>query len=83
MLVFDATFLAGIQKVNDLDIQERHALEVQRDGQLLAIDLHLQFNEMLRLQRPLRQIIVLCLLTAFLILNVITVVYEVEQGGYQ
>ena len=46
----DATFLAGIQKVNDLDIHERHALEIQRDGQLLAIDLHLQFNEMLRLQ---------------------------------
>ncbi len=46
---FDATFLADIQKANDLDIHERHALEVQRDGRLLAIDLHLQFIEMLRL----------------------------------
>jgi hypothetical protein len=35
---FDATFLAGIQKSNDLDIHERHLLEVQRDGRLLAID---------------------------------------------
>lgn len=47
---FDATFLAGIQKSNDLDIHERHALEVQRGERLLAIDLHLQFIEMLRLQ---------------------------------
>jgi hypothetical protein len=47
---FDATFLAGIQKVNALDIQERHALEIQRDGQLLAANLRLQFIEMLRLQ---------------------------------
>ena len=47
---FDATFLAGIEKSNDLDIHERHALEVQRDGRLFAIDLHLQFIEMLSLQ---------------------------------
>jgi len=47
---FDATILAGIQKSSDLDIYERHALEVQCDGRLLAIDLHLQFIEMLRLQ---------------------------------
>ena len=47
---FDATFLAGTQKVNDLDIHERHALEIQRDGQLLAANLRLQFIEMLRLQ---------------------------------
>ena len=40
---FDATFLAGIQKSNDFNIHERHALEVQRVGRLLAIDLHLQF----------------------------------------
>ena len=40
---FDATFLAGIEKSNDFNIHERHALEVQRDGRLLAIDLHLQF----------------------------------------
>ena len=49
MLVFDATFLAGTQKVNDLDIHERHALEIQRDGQLLVANLRLQFIEMLRL----------------------------------
>lgn len=47
---FDTTFLAGIQKSHDLDIHERHALEVERDGRLLAIDLHLQFIEMFRLQ---------------------------------
>lgn len=47
---FDATFLAGVQKSNDLDIHERYALEVQRDGRLLSIDLHLQFIEMFRLQ---------------------------------
>lgn len=47
---FDAAFLAGIQKANDLDIHERHTLKVHRDGRLLAIELHLQFFEMLRLQ---------------------------------
>ena len=46
----DATFLAGIQKSNDLDIHECHALEVQRAGQLRAIDLQPQFIEMLGLQ---------------------------------
>ncbi|BFU92416.1 MAG: hypothetical protein NTAFB01_36030 [Nitrospira sp.] len=47
---FDAAFLAGIQKANDLDIHERHTLKVHRDGRLLALDLHLQFIEMLRLE---------------------------------
>lgn len=47
---FDATFLAGTQKSNDLDIHERHTLEIQRTGRLLAIDLPFQFIEMLRLQ---------------------------------
>ena len=47
---FDAIFFAGIEKVNDLDIHKRHALEIQRDGQLLATKLRLQFIKMLRLQ---------------------------------
>ena len=37
----DASLFAGIQKAHDLDIHEGHALEVQRDGRLFAIDLHL------------------------------------------
>src|SRR5690606_9793934 len=47
---FDATFLAGIQKANDLGIYERYALVIQHDGRLFAINLHFQFMEMLRLQ---------------------------------
>ena len=47
MLVFDATFLVGIQKVNDLNTHELRALKIQRDGQLLATNLRLQFIEML------------------------------------
>lgn len=50
MKKFHATFPAGIQESNNLDIHERHALKVERDGQLLAIDLHSQFIEVLRLQ---------------------------------
>ncbi len=47
---FDATVFTGIEKVNDLEIHEHHALEIQHDRQLLIIDLPLQFIEMLRLQ---------------------------------
>jgi hypothetical protein len=47
---FDAIFLAGIEKSNDFDIHECHTLEVKRAEQLLAIDLPLQYIEMLRLQ---------------------------------
>ena len=46
----DAIFLADIEKSNDLDIHEHHALEVQRAGRLRAIDLQPQFIEMLGLQ---------------------------------
>ncbi|MFO0698285.1 MAG: hypothetical protein U0236_03570 [Nitrospira sp.] len=34
-----ATFFTGIQKANDVDIHQGHALEVYRDGLLLAQDL--------------------------------------------
>ena len=37
---FDANFLAGIQKSNDLDIHERHALKVQRDGRRCNSSVH-------------------------------------------
>ena len=47
MKKLDATLLTGFQKLNDFDIYECHALEVQRMGRLLAIDLSLQFIEML------------------------------------
>lgn len=46
----DAAVLAGIQKAHDVDIHERHAFEVQRNGRLLALELYLQFMEMLGLQ---------------------------------
>lgn len=45
----DVAVFAGIQKSKDLDVNERHALEVQRDGRLFAINLHLQLIEMLKL----------------------------------
>jgi hypothetical protein len=47
---FDAAVLAGGQKTNDLDVHEGHAFEVQRDRRVLAIDLLLQFIEILGLQ---------------------------------
>ena len=47
---FDAAVLAASQKTNDLDVHERHAFEVQGGRRLLAIDLHLQFIEILGLQ---------------------------------
>lgn len=46
MQKFDPIFLAGIEKSNNFDIHECHALEVKRAGQLLTIDLSRQFIEM-------------------------------------
>jgi hypothetical protein len=33
---FDATLLASTQKSNDLDIHERHAIEIQRNPRLIT-----------------------------------------------
>jgi hypothetical protein len=46
----DAISLAAIEKSDNFDIHECHTFEVQRAMRLLAINLHLQFIEMLGLQ---------------------------------
>ncbi len=46
----DAAFFTGVQKSNDLDIHERHSVEVQRNPRPSAFQLRLQFLQVLRLQ---------------------------------
>jgi hypothetical protein len=47
---FDATILASTQKSNDLDVYERHTIEIQRNPRLITFYLRPQFIEMLRPQ---------------------------------
>lgn len=49
---FDAINLTGTQESNDLDVHERHAIEVQRKPRRITFYLRSQFIEMLRLQPP-------------------------------
>src|SRR6185295_14304349 len=42
----DTSFLAGIQKSNDLDVPERHSVEVQQNPGLSAFKLRFQFIQM-------------------------------------
>ena len=46
----DTVFLTVIQKSNDLDVHERHSVEVQRNPRLSAFNLRFQFTQMLGLQ---------------------------------
>jgi hypothetical protein len=46
----DTVFFTGVQKSNDLDIHERHSVEVQRNPRPSAFQLRLQFLQVLRLQ---------------------------------
>ena len=46
----DTAFFTGIQKSNDLDIHERHSVEVQCNPRPSSFQLRLQFLQMLRLQ---------------------------------